>query len=414
LIQPINRRSFMAGAAGLAGLARFGSYSLEQGFPPFRVVTHGPKFHWFGYFDKLQFDPSGRFALGMEVDFEHRSPTPDDTIRIGMVDLQDKDRWIELGSSRSWCWQQGCMLQWIPGSRSRVLWNDREGDRFVCRILDVETKEMRTISHPVYALSPDGKTAISTDFSRLAEMRPGYGYAGLPDLYSASPAPKETGIFRVDLESGAQQMILSLHQVVNFGPSLPSMAGSKHWFNHLLFNPDGSRFVFLHRWRVGKGRLSRLLSAAPDGTDLRVLDANGLTSHFNWRDPSHVLVFSKQPCCGARFYIFEDGDRGDIQVVAKDAMTQDGHCSFLPGLKWILNDTYPDTSRMQHVYLCEAESGRIVLLGNFYSPPAYNGEWRCDTHPRHSQDGKTVMIDSPAAGSGRQLHLIDISGLSQA
>ncbi len=103
-----------------------------------RVITRGPRRHWFGYYDKLQFDPTGRYCLGMEVDFEHRSPRPDDVIQIGMVDLKDNDRWIELGKSTAWCWQQGCMLQWVPGSKTTVLWNDRDNDRYVCRILNVQ------------------------------------------------------------------------------------------------------------------------------------------------------------------------------------------------------------------------------------------------------------------------------------
>lgn len=73
--------------------------------------------HGFGYYDKLQFSPDNRFVLGNKVNFEHRSPTADDTIEVGMVDLQEKDRWIPLGQSNAWCWQQGCMLQWIPGTR---------------------------------------------------------------------------------------------------------------------------------------------------------------------------------------------------------------------------------------------------------------------------------------------------------
>ena len=90
------------------------------GLPPVRTITKGPKFHWFGYYDKLQFDPTCRYVLGMEVDFEHRAPRPDDAIKIGMVDLEENDRWIELGESRAWCWQQGCMLQWLPGSKTRL------------------------------------------------------------------------------------------------------------------------------------------------------------------------------------------------------------------------------------------------------------------------------------------------------
>ena len=86
---------------------------------PVRPITSGPSCHWFGYYDKFEVDPSGRYVLGMEVNFEHRSPRPKDVIRVGMVDLEEGNRWLELGESRAWCWQQGCMLQWLPGTPGR-------------------------------------------------------------------------------------------------------------------------------------------------------------------------------------------------------------------------------------------------------------------------------------------------------
>ena len=48
-----------------------------------------------------------------------------------MVDKQNNDEWIELAETRAWNWQQGCMLQWLPGSQNEIIWNDRDGDRFV-------------------------------------------------------------------------------------------------------------------------------------------------------------------------------------------------------------------------------------------------------------------------------------------
>lgn len=75
-----------------------------------------------------------------------------------------------------------------------------------------------------------------------------------------------------------------------------------------------------------------------------------------------------------------------------------------------MNDTYPDKERLQHPYLFQVASGKQASLGHFRSPPEYTGEWRCDTHPRFSPDGKKVVIDSPHGG-GRQLYLIDIGGM---
>ena len=191
------RRSLLQGAvsATLGSLATRHTHADDAGFPPVRAITRGPKHHWFGYYDKLQFDPTGRYVLGMEVDFEHRSPQADDVIKIGMVDLHDGDRWIELGQSTAWCWQQGCMLQWLPGSKSKILWNDRQDDRFVCHILMLRPKRIAPFRIRFIASVPDGRTAVSPDFRRINDVRPGYGYAGLADPFADDLAPTEVRHF---------------------------------------------------------------------------------------------------------------------------------------------------------------------------------------------------------------------------
>jgi len=178
-----------------------------------------------------------------------------------------------------------------------------------------------------------------------------------------------------------------------------------------LFSPDGSRFIALHRWRYPKGnRLTRMITANPDGSDVRIVDGNGYHSHFIWRDPTHILGRSNQPSHGRAFYLFEDGT-DKVEAVGPDIMQQDGHCTYLPGHnnEWILNDTYPDDQRLQHPYLYHVPSARKLDLAAIHSPEQYTGEWRCDTHPRHSRDGKLVCFDSPHRDQGRQLHLVDVS-----
>jgi hypothetical protein len=103
-----------------------------------------------------------------------------------------------------------------------------------------------------------------------------------------------------------------------------------------------------------------------------------------------------------------------VEVIGKDVMTVNGHNTYLPGTRneWVLNDTYPDRpQRQQHPYLFHIPTGRRVPLGHFHSPPQYQGEWRCDTHPCASRDGKKVIIDSTHGGQGRQVYLIDLSEL---
>ena len=404
-----SRRHFLR--TGLAAVFVPGS-GLRAQAPrlPVRAITRGPQFHWFAYYDKLQFCPQNRLVLGNQVGFEHRSPQPDDGIRVGLVDLEDGDRWTELGTSRAWNWQQGCMLQWLPGTADTVLWNDREGDRFVCHLLEVKSGRKRTLPHPVYAVSPDGTWGVSPDFRRLNDTRPGYGYAGLPDPNREVRAPDDAGIWKVDLTSGRQELLITLAQVVAIPHEGGFSPNAKHWFNHLLVSPDGSRFIFLHRWKGDGDKTfhTRLFTADKDGRDLYVLDPLGRTSHFVWRDPQHVFAWAFHPSHGERFYLFKDKTR-EVAVVGKDKMDRNGHNTYLPGRDnaWVLNDGYPDKQRMQTPYLYHIPTDRRVDLGHFYSPAFYTGEWRCDTHPRSSRDGRLVCIDSPHQG-GRQMYLIDV------
>ena len=402
----ITRRALLASSLG--ALAR------AQGTPAARAITHGPRFHWFGYYDKLEFDPSGRYVLANEVTFEHRSPKAEDTIRVGMVDLADNDRWIELGEAHAWNWQQGCMLQWLPGSKTDVVWNDRQDGRFVSHIVNVKTGKRRTLPAPIYTLSPDAKWAVYPDFRRLNDCRPGYGYAGLPDPNFEKLVPDNAGVWRMNLRTGKSELLIPLSAVADipYKRNAPKPQ-AKHWFNHLLYNPDGSRFIFLHRWRGPQDKTfsTRMFTADAGGKDLYVLDPWGETSHFVWRDPKHVIAWAWHPSLNSKFYIYED-KTDKVTAIGPDVMTVNGHCSYLPGNKWILNDTYPDkTTRAQNLYLYEVATGRRVALGGFPSPKEYTGEWRCDLHPRFSHDGRKVVIDSTHGGNGRQVYILDIAGL---
>jgi hypothetical protein len=387
----------------------------QESRPPVRAITKGPKFHWFGYYDKWQFDPGDRYVLGMQVDFEHRSPRAEDTIRLGMVDLKDNDRWIDIGESRAWCWQQGCMLQWLPGSESEVIWNDREGGEYVSRVLNIRTQKQRTVGAPVYAVSPDGRWAVSPDFRRLHKLRPGYGYAGIPDPNAHVAAPKDAGIWRTDLRSGKTELILPFSEAAGIPAPGLDTAGAKHWFNHLLVAPDGKRLIFLHRWQgpQHKSFVTRMFTATPEAKDLYVLDPHGKTSHFIWRDNRHVLAWAWHPSAGDKFYLYKDRTQ-EVQAVGERVMAVNGHCTYLPGFdnRWILNDTYPDKERLQHVYVYDTRTGARHELNALLSPKEYTGEWRCDTHPRFSRNGRLVCVDSPHGG-GRQMYLFDISGITE-
>ena len=47
------------------------------------------------------------------------------------------------------------------------------------------------------------------NFGRIYAFRPGYGYAGYVDEYADVNAPKDDGVFLIDMEQGTSRLLLS-------------------------------------------------------------------------------------------------------------------------------------------------------------------------------------------------------------
>jgi hypothetical protein len=215
---------------------------ITQHYLPARAVTSGPRFHWFGYYDKFPWDATGRYLLSLEVDFMDRAPTPADVATVGMVDLQQGNAWIPLAETRVFNWQQGTHLQWLPTAPGReVIYNtlSADGSRYVACIQDVFSGARRELPLPIYAVSRDGTQAVSLDFDRVHSTRPGYGYHLFPERAGADISA-DHGLYVMDLRTGAHERIITVEQITGFAPQ-ESFAGARHWFNHLQFNADGTR-----------------------------------------------------------------------------------------------------------------------------------------------------------------------------
>ncbi|NLN92560.1 MAG: hypothetical protein GX130_04515 [Candidatus Hydrogenedens sp.] len=384
--------------------------SLCEAEVPFMALTEGPMAHWFAYYDKFQFDPSDRYVLAMEVGFEDRAPRADDAIVLGMIDLQDGNKWIPFAETTAWCWQQGAMLQWLPGSSEEVIYNIRTESDYASVIHNVFTGEKRQLPRPVYAVNPDGKSAVGLNFTRLGDTRPGYGYNGFEDPLHEELHPDSEGIYHLDLTTGESRTIINLNQIA-LGYGNETTALGKHWFNHLLYNTDGSRFIFLHRWHKEnrKGRFTQGFTAAPDGSDIFCFNDNGMVSHFIWRDEKEILAWSTEKETGNKFHrYFDQSDR--VEVVAPEVLIQDGHCTWSPCGNWILTDTYPDKERKQTLLLYRPADGKRVDLGRFFQERATEEQLRCDLHPSWNRAGTQICIDSLCSGQ-RQVYLLDVGAV---
>lgn len=124
-----------------------------------------------------------------------------------------------------------------------------------------------------------------------------------------------------------------------------------------------------------------------------------------WRDPRHVSCWRD----GAHNLYEVNGSEEPIETVWAQ---QNGHQTDLPGThnEWLLTDTYAHgEQREQKLFLYPIPTGKTDVIARLHSPTEYQGEWRCDAHPRFSRSGRKVVIDSAHGGNGRQMYLMDLS-----
>jgi hypothetical protein len=288
-----------------------------------------------------------------------------------------------------------------------VVYNVVADGKYVAIVRDVRTGKTRTLPRPIYTVSPDGRQSVTLDFARSDRLRPGYGYKPVPEEHRGDPAPDALGLYRLDVASGANELVLSLKRLAANKVDA-RMTDADHGVEHPTFNTDGTRVAFFHRWRSGvKPWLSRVYTVKPDGTDLRLHLDTGYASHFDWRDPHTLLIWAQAPT-GRKNFLTIDTRTDEIAVVGNGVLTTDGHCSYSPDRKWVLNDTYPDKNREQWLMLFDPKTGRRYDLNRFRSPKQFAGPVRCDLHPRWDRTGTQVCVDS-AHDPHRQVYVLDVS-----
>ncbi len=370
--------------------------------------------HWFfGYYDIPAFDSQGARHLCLHVPFLDRLPVKDDVAGLYCIDLRTGER-AKIGETTAWNFQQACMLQWHPTIQDAVMYNVRTegvGCGYGAVIQSVRDGVLLRLDRPVANVSRTGSDAVSVNFDRMYDFRPGYGYAGQTDAFLNDPHPSEDGIFLTDLKSGKSRLILSLQQIWDFAGNYFEQ-DQKICINHITFNPDGTRMVFLARnfpkprapWRTA------LLTCDQEGKDLFLLSDFAMASHYHWRDPQVVTFYSDGRELGdAGPQLYELTDRTHTgRAIDPAFFVRDGHNSYSPDLSWMLYDSYPLSDGLRELYLYDLKNRRGGLLGRYGFPPVCAGDIRCDLHPVWSPDGHTISFDSVHEGF-RGLYCMDLT-----
>ena len=367
--------------------------------------------YFFGYYDKSPWDAAGRYMLCMRAKDTWSEPDPSGEAEILLIDTKDNYSFRVVAKTYTWNVQQGCMLQWLgPDFSSRIIYNDTRRGQYCAIVLEVLSGKERVLPLPVYTVSKDGKTALSLDFSRLHNLRPGYGYAVIPEKTEGVALPDETCIWKMVIETGEVTPLLKYTDFAKFQPrSEMQEAGSVHKVNHLILSPNGQRFMVLYRWYCGQRKYTRLITCNVDGSDMYLLSDDDMVSHCYWKDDEHIIAFENKRDGGAGYYLMKDKTH-DYQHLWPQ-LSNDGHPSYCPtDNSIVVFDTYPDRARIQEVKIArdtDVEGKDIKVLAKVFAPFKYDNDTRCDLHPRWSRDGKKICFDACFEGH-RGLYVVDV------
>lgn len=398
-----------------------------------KMLTSGPKHHFFGYYGISPWNATGKYFLCLETDFHDHMPRLGEKARIILGDLH-KCSWEVLTEVFAWNFQQGCMLHWLPSAPDRkFIYNDLDFSQIddkgnpkpIAKIYDIVSGEIKILPRSINALAHSHDWALCLNFGRLRANREVISY---PTAYNNSPGshPDSDGIFFMDLNTGKERLIVDLQSIWN-GHQLtreiselaePDDRIPEMWIDHVGFNPSDSRLFFLARYAPLFGAFTTSMWTCDiEGQDRFLLvDYGQGLSHFEWWDDSNIIVTKKYlPDTACSYVVLTDKKENrnkdkmeEPRVIAPHGLIRDGHPTLNPDHTILATDCYP-FKNMRFIYLVDLKTmpEQVYEVGSFENISFKSNSLRCDPHPRWNRDGTALCYDGLTKDGTRQIFLIE-------
>jgi hypothetical protein len=386
-------------------------------------VTFGTKHHFFGYIGQCQTIPwneSGRYILGLEIDRIDRMPKPEEAATIILIDTYDNNKIIRVDKTHAWNPQQGTMFYWNPlAAETQFFFNDRdvETGKVFTVIYDIKKKkrvrEFRFEDTPIGngGVAADGSAWLGLNYGRLARLRLVTGYPEALDWSKDEIAPKNDGIFIVDIKTRKKRLLVSYHQLEEKLLELrPDMKHSGLFINHTLWNRDADRVYFFVRsgWGDKPGDKNNVpCSINADGTGLALHETH-IGGHPEWAEGNLLIGSVKGEDQNKDRQIFYNvdtrkivGQLGDSEMFPKP----EGDISLSPDGNWFVNGYKESTKNYYAVY---RRSDSAFTRSEGIDKGSYSGDIRIDPAPRWNRTNDAILVPGIAENKTRQMFVIRV------
>ena len=322
------------------------------------MITNG----FVGYYD---FDPIYKDNL-IYFDHEH-------------CEIRSKNlttgRDLFIAKSNAFNWQQGPRLQVTGG---KIFYTDIVNNLLVTKMVDVNSLDVRVFEQGGLGFAHLGHM-IFLNYSRIEETGIGYGFS---TTYRENMKYNE--LLRHEYNDKFEYVLTEEDLIQNgfkgkFEINHPLVHGGYVYCILRIYSKNGSReSVFLRLSRKG----------------IHVFDHTlGIVSHFCIFKEKLLYFGSANGNIGWHWLDLNSGVLSDAHALKK---LGDGHPAVI-GDKIII-DSYPNLVRKQMLYEFDPKLNNLSVIGFFKSSYKFNGNQRCDLHPKTSENGR-FYVDVTMNGS---------------
>ena len=373
----------------------YGKKCIESKFRYFSISK--PNTHvFFGYYDVTPFNSQTEEIIYLNL--------PEDHDKVGVM-LSNLTNGVEqkIAESNAWNWQQGCRLRWMPNNPREIVFNDFYDNRYISRVVNVDTRSQRVIDYPLYDISPDGRYGLTIDFERLGVKRPGYGYTCR--RYDESDHNLNLdSIDLVDLSDNSKKTIITYSQITKI-TGCESSRLSDNYLNHICFSPSGKQFLFFWLTIEDDWHKAYLLVHNFETNKTKLLENKEKVSHYVWQDENIIICTAIDDQKKEHYYRY-NVSTGTRETLSPEILTRDGHPSLF-GKDILLTDTYPDFDGYQHLYLADIKNSVKKQILSIYNNCMIEGEKRTDLHPRLNYNNTMISFDANIK-KYRELYFVNI------
>jgi hypothetical protein len=291
-----------------------------------------------------------------------------------------------------------------------VLYDVAEGRR---------VKEFRSETAPVgnSGVAQQGGSFLAINYGRLARLRPVTGYPQAFDWTVDEAAPDDDGVFRIDVVTGEQKLLVSYKQLQDaIRRELTDHPGSSKFkesktltldnldrkplfINHTLWSRDDSRIYFYCRGDFDTpDRLNIPFTIHPDGSGLTMQEFMG--GHLEWDERNRIL--------NPQGDLYDTVERRVVDRIA-GLDEREGDIALSPDARLLAKggkrpggNTYVVLNR---------ETGKSVETAPI-SRGDWSGELRVDGAPCWNRDGTQILFTAIADDPQhtRQMFVVRVSG----